>query len=889
MRSNKPITMTEQEVKEGVRLISKTDLLGNITYINPPFLVISGHKEKEVLGSPHNLMHHPDIPESVFTDLWAAVRRGEPWTGLLKNRCKNGDFYWIEANLTPIREGGRIAGYMSVATRPTRTQIELAERRYREIREGRNTSSGVITAWKNFLHHLSLRTRVMSGMAVLVLANLLVVSVLLTDEYGDLMEGHRSSTRKLVESAYSIADYFQHQAQLGSLPENTAKSAALALLRNIRYDGNIGYLWVNDFSPKMVMHPYQPNLEGKDLTDVLDPSGKRLFVEFVKIAREKKSGFLEYLWPKPGIDVPLRKISYVKGFEPWGWVIGSGIYVDEVDAVFHQELLIHGGAVLSITLLLVLLAWFALRSVRHPLLLAIGHFEAIAEGRYDQRVEVKRRDELGHLLLSLKAMKIKLSVDMSESNRRANEAKRVQTALDHVSTNVMIANPDGEIIYLNQAVLDMFINAESDIRKELPRFSAHNLLGRNFDEFHRNPMRQRTLLENLKGTHHTHIVIGGRHFNLVANPISNEEGYRLGTVVEWSDVTELTLTQNEIEVMVQNAQSGELNQRLDLEGKDGFFKTLANTFNRLLDTVESVVADTVTALESLAEGNLTARINSDHGGDFARINQHFNATAEQLGNLVGSIRGSAQAVESASREIAVGNADLSKRTEQQAASLEETGATMEELTATVKQNAANAGQANQFAQSARDVAERGGERMSEVVRTMTAITESASKIANIISVIDGIAFQTNILALNAAVEAARAGEQGRGFSVVAAEVRALAQRSAAAAREIKGLIDTSNSHIKGGSRLVGEAGQAMNEIVGAVKRVTDLMAEISAASKEQSEGIEQINQAVAQMDEVTQQNAALVEEATAAAEGLTEQARELRMAVDVFRLQTEEA
>ena len=257
-----------------------------------------------------------------------------------------------------------------------------------------------------------------------------------------------------------------------------------------------------------------------------------------------------------------------------------------------------------------------------------------------------------------------------------------------------------------------------------------------------------------------------------------------------------------------------------------------------------------------------------------------------LVTIVGQVRTGTDTIAVASREIAAGNLDLSSRTEEQASSLEETASSMEELTSTVKQNAENARQANQLVVSTADVAAKGGAVVGQVVDTMASIKDSSRKIADIIGVIDGIAFQTNILALNAAVEAARAGEQGRGFAVVASEVRNLAQRSAGAAKEIKALIEDSVGKVDAGSHLVDEAGKTMDEIVTSVKRVTDIMSEIAAASQEQSAGIEQVNQAVAQMDEVTQQNASLVEEAAAAAESLQDQAGKLAEAVSVFKLET---
>jgi methyl-accepting chemotaxis protein len=333
----------------------------------------------------------------------------------------------------------------------------------------------------------------------------------------------------------------------------------------------------------------------------------------------------------------------------------------------------------------------------------------------------------------------------------------------------------------------------------------------------------------------------------------------------------------------------------DVAAATAHTRTLTVAFTALLVLLGAVVswliarsivkplAEAVDIARTVADGDLTGRIDSaarDEIGDLMRSLHRMN---DALAGVVRDVQSGTHAIAIASGEIAAGNQDLSSRTEQQASALEETASSMEELTSTVKQNAENARQADQLARSASAVAVQGGDVVGQVVGTMASINASSAKIVDIIAVIDGIAFQTNILALNAAVEAARAGEQGRGFAVVAGEVRNLAQRSAAAAKDIKGLIATSVADVEAGTRLVGDAGRTMEEVVAGIRRVADIMSEITAASQEQSTGIEQVNHAIAQMDQVTQQNAALVEEAAAAAASMQEQAEGLRGTVAVFR------
>ncbi|WP_241499219.1 methyl-accepting chemotaxis protein [Chromobacterium sphagni] len=475
-------------------------------------------------------------------------------------------------------------------------------------------------------------------------------------------------------------------------------------------------------------------------------------------------------------------------------------------------------------------------------------------------------------------------VRAAEERKVAAENGRIRSALDNCTTNVMIADNDRKIIYMNHSVTDMLRGVEGDLRKALPNFDVRALMGSTIDEFHKNPAHQRDLLANMRSTYRTEIVVAGRTFSLVANPVFGADGTRLGSVVEWKDRTAEVEIEREVAEIVSAASAGEFGKRIEVEGKQGFFKLLSEGMNQLMGVTSQGLSDIATVLGALARGDLTRTIAADYQGLFGQLKTDSNATVDKLKEIVTNIKDSTDAINTAAKEIAAGNSNLSGRTEQQAASLEETASSMEEITSTVRQNAENAKKANSLATGASDIAARGGKVVGDVVSTMNEINESAKKIVDIISVIDGIAFQTNILALNAAVEAARAGEQGRGFAVVASEVRNLAQRSAAAAKEIKSLIGNSVDKVESGSRLVDEAGRTMNEIVVSIRRVADIMSDISAASAEQSSGIEQVNLAVTQMDENTQKNAALVEQAAAAAESLEEQARYLSDAVAVFKL-----
>lgn len=475
--------------------------------------------------------------------------------------------------------------------------------------------------------------------------------------------------------------------------------------------------------------------------------------------------------------------------------------------------------------------------------------------------------------------------DVTDKRATENSAASLRQAVKNASTAIMMIDRDFKITFANDATMALMRKNEAILRQRYPGFSADGLMGANIDIFHANPAHQRKLLEDPRNLPHTATIkVGPLSFKLNVTAIIDGQGKYVGNTLEWADVTEILDAERQIEGLIREAAAGKLTDRLAVERWTGFTKSVGLGVNSLLDAVVVPIKETVETVTALADGDLTKSVEGDFQGEFGRLSNSLNASIANLKKMVGEIlEGSARIAQGAS-EINEGNTNLSSRTQEQAAALEETASTIEEMTATVKQNADNAKQANQLAANAREVAEKGGAVVGRAVSAMAEINSSSKKISDIIGVIDEIAFQTNLLALNAAVEAARAGEQGRGFAVVAAEVRNLAQRSAGAAKEIKALIKDSVEKVADGTKLVDQSGTTLQEIVTGVKKVSDIIAEIAAASEEQATGIEQVNKAVSQMDEMTQQNAALVEQAAAASASMEDQARGLDKLVAFFRI-----
>jgi methyl-accepting chemotaxis protein len=523
-------------------------------------------------------------------------------------------------------------------------------------------------------------------------------------------------------------------------------------------------------------------------------------------------------------------------------------------------------------LIVVLLARGAAQALLPPLAGIRDAMTRLANDEYAVKIPAtKQEDEIGAMA---RAIKIYTS--------SGTQMAWVESAVDSISRNVMIVAPDCKIVYLNKSVRTLLKAVEADVRKDLPQFDAGKLNGQSMFFFHKDPDRQRARLENLVAVSRTQYRVGGRDFEFVVTPMMSKQT-RVGFVAELADITEQQTVQNEVTRIVEAAMVGDFTLRIDVEGKHGFMHDLSEGINRLADTMAVALDEVSAMMAAMANGDLSKRVAGDYHGGLLRLKTDANTTAERLAQVVGQTVEGMVAIKSSTAELSSGSADLSSRTEEQVASLEQISASVRQLTTAVRLSSENAGQASQLAIAARDSAEGGGVIAGVAVKAMGEIELSARRISDIIGVIDEIAFQTNLLALNAAVEAARAGEAGRGFAVVAGEVRALAQRSSQASKEIKTLILNSNNQVKRGVDLVNKAGSTLGEIEVSVRRVSDIVAEIAAANKEQALSVGEVQAAIAHIEQATQQNAALVEESTAALASVDQQVQGVNEVISFFK------
>jgi methyl-accepting chemotaxis protein len=717
MRMNTPVTNVEYELKEGCCIVSKTDMKGLITYVNGEFIEASGFSEKELLGQPHNMVRHPDMPTEVFADLWRTLKQGRPWTGLVKNRRKDGSYYWVVANATPIYEEGQCVGFMSVRSKATRVQVEAAHAAYRifregsagnlKIRDGQVVKAGIrekFHMWKN----LNIKSRLK---AVIVLMSILMILV------GGMGLLGMSQTNEGLRTVYENRTIPMDQiaiiqklllkirlrisaALLSPTPELIRKNTE----ETEQYVAEIDRIWATYRATFLIT-------EEKALADKLAADQQRFVAE----------GLQPAITALRGRDVKLANHLAVEKIRPLYQPVDTGLQkllelqIDVARSEYSAaQSRFNSLRDIAITLILagiILAIWMGIslsRAIVRPLDAAIVYFGKIAQGKYDNSINVPRHDEVGKVLEALKSMQTKLGFDMNETRRIADEMTRVKIGLDNVSTNVMIADKNRDIIYMNKAITEMFRVAQEDIRKDFPNFDVHQLLGSNIDQFHKNPAYQAQILERVRGIHQANIKMGGHTFTLTVSAAINERGEQLGSAVEWIDRTAELAVEEEIASIVAAAAQGDFTHRIKLEGKTGFFLVIAQHMNQLLETSSVGLDEVVRVLGALAKGDLTETISNEYSGTFGRLKDDSNATVAQLTAIISRIKEAADTISAASKEIASGNTDLSERTEEQASSLEETAASMEQLTSTVKQNAENAKRANQLALSASEIAIKGG-------------------------------------------------------------------------------------------------------------------------------------------------------------------------------------
>ncbi|MCD1587889.1 PAS domain-containing protein [Halomonas sp. IOP_14] len=674
MRNNQPVSQREIELKEDDFLVSRTDTKGRITYANPAFIDISGFEHAELIGAPHNLIRHPDMPPAAFENLWKTVKTGETWRGLVKNRCKNGDHYWVNASVTPIIEDGQVVGYTSVRVQASRAAIEQA---YAEIREGRNKrlyldkgrlrQKGVIKR----LARVRLDTIRAKLVGMIVVAGLLLLISGGLGLYGLNVSGER----------------------LGQLNNDGLRD----VIRLQKIDQTIAQ------TRQAMIEP-----ERMELINQRFEMGESIEESAAEVA------------------------------EVWQEYYSREVNATELATEFDQQL------------------------------------QTFLQNGMGQAASVLQAEETYQAFTGLDAV---ISVMTSEGRILSGMVNQLISQKQQAAEAMAVDAQQGQTTMLGAQTIVLGIGL--------------------------------LLL----------ILIGMVTLRAITRPLKSAAGFTL----------------------------------------------------------------------QIAGGNLAAKVPAQRRDEVGQLMDSLNTMRKSLSSIIADVKSGIDVVTPAAQDIASGNEELSSRTEQQAASLQQTASSMEEMTATVRQNSENAQEARRLADNNAIQVTNTGELMTQLVDNMQRITQSSQQMADIINVIDSIAFQTNILALNASVEAARAGEHGRGFAVVAEEVRNLAGRSAGAAQEIRGLIDGSNREVSAGASMVTKAEAAISEVAEAARSVTQIMHEISAASEEQSHGIAQVNQAVAEMDQGTQRNAVRVQETARAAVSLEKQAGLLALSVEAFRLNSQGA
>ncbi len=733
-----------------------------------------------------------------------------------------------------------------------------------------------------------------------------------------LEEGHKNRLRDLVHTAASHFEELNQAVTEGRMSLRRAQKEAMDRVKVMRYDNGKGYFWINTANQAnvtMIMHPTVPALDGTNIAHykkggqvvMADGTNTPMFQQMVKVATASATsgGFVGYPWPDPtNLSNWLPKMSYVYHFQPWGWIIGSGVYIDDIDktmAVKQEDMaaMLAGfkeetrsatsGAVgmvllasLVVAVISILLTYLVVKDINAPLRRIQDAADAIAQGDVQQDVQMVRRDEIGQLALAFTSM-----IDGLKNKARAAE----EIAAGNLTIEVHTLSERDALGKAMQAMKDSLQAMQANLRETIDAQKAGDL-------------DQRCNPERFTGAYADLLQGTNDALQAVIDPLLETsailEEYADGNmnrtmqdlpgkqVVVTRSVNKIRQNLNALVqegITLANAtRDGRLHERGDAAKFSGGYREIIEGMNSTIDNLLKPVDEVVAALEKMAGGDLSIQVSTDYKGDHARMMNAMNDTLYALNELLSQVRQAVDQVDSGSTQVSDSSQALSQGSTEQASSMEEITSASTQIGGMIKQNADSATQANLLVSESRKAADRGNGQMGDMLEAMQDINESSGEIGRIIKVIDEIAFQTNLLALNAAVEAARAGVHGKGFAVVADEVRNLAQRSAQAAKETTELIEGTTKRVDKGATIADETAAALQEIVEGITKATDLVAEIASASKEQSMGMDQISDALGQIDQVTQANTTNAEESAAAAEELSSQATQLLNMINKFSL-----
>ena len=692
--------------------------------------------------------------------------------------------------------------------------------------------------------NLSVKSKLYSLMFLSVAGALTVLILVVYSSYNSMLESRKKELKHLIESAYSTIELNFAAVQAGHLTESEAQRKALDTLSGLRYDGS-NYFWVNDFQPHVVMHPIKPELNGKDVSGLKDPNGKALFVAFVDKVNAEGEGIVDYYWPKPNFKDPVAKFSYVKGFKPWGWILGTGAYVDDINAEFQSTLLKALGIVILITALLVWASLRIIRDITQPLSTLVGLINRVAQtGDLSQRALLHQRDELGQVAGALNKLFARWQEIINES------VNSVASLANGDFGHPVTTECEGDTARLKAHINDSLASVKSTMQAINERMAD----------------------------------LAGGHVSKRQAALSSPRG-EFARTLQLADEGMLQMQTSilAISTIMHDVQQGRMDQTIQAN-LPGELADLKQVINESLGEVSFIFNALIEGFRKISEGDLKVDAHNDYEGDFKQLKGHLIDTAQALAEIAEQVVDDSRRLASDTSQLSTAARNLSSRTDKQAATLDQTTQSVQQLQEEVLKTAAMADNTRKVSDLAIKEAEDSLQVSSETLIAMESIRQSSLEVNNIISVINEIAFQTNLLALNASVEAARAGEQGRGFAVVASEVRNLAQRSAAAAKSINELIHTAVTKIDDGADKVNRMAACLHGITKQIGDANAKIAGVSDSNRVQTDKVREIMERLNQLKEMTHQNNQMAEASAAASESIDMRAASLQNKVGFFKI-----